>query len=69
MGTGQVIRLTRLNGKGFILNADLIKVLEETPDTVVTLVNGERMVVTEKADEVVALAVEYGRLLRAFRLE
>ena len=64
-----MIRLTRLNGKEFVLNADLIKVLEETPDTVVTLVSGERMVVVEKADEVVARVVEYGKLLRTFRPE
>ena len=64
-----MIRLTRLNGKAFILNADLIKVLEETPDTVVTLINGERMVVTEKSDEIVERVVEYGRLLRTFRQE
>ena len=64
-----MIRLTRLNGKAFVLNADLIKVLEETPDTVVTLINGERMVVTEKSDEIVERVVEYGRLLRTFRQE
>ncbi len=62
-----MIRLTRLNGREFVLNAELIKFLEETPDTVVTLVNGDRVIVTENADVVVERVIEYGRLLRAFR--
>lgn len=65
-GTIEVIQLTRLNGRQFLLNSELIKFLEETPDTVVTLVNNERIVVTETADDIVDRVVEYGRRLRAF---
>jgi len=61
-----VIRLTRLNGRAFLLNADLIKFMEETPDTVITLVNGERFLVTETSDEIVDRVVDYGKRLRAF---
>ena len=61
-----MIRLTRLNGKEFLLNSELIKFLEETPDTVVTLVNGERVVVVESADDVVERVIDFGRRLRAF---
>ena len=61
-----MIRLTRLNGKEFLLNSELIKFLEETPDTVVTLLSGERLVITESADDVVKRVIEYGRSLRAF---
>lgn len=64
-----MIRLTRLNGKGFVLNADLIKYLEETPDTVVTLVGGDRVMVSEKVDEVVDRVIDYGRRLRAIPVE
>lgn len=61
-----MIRLTRLNGRAFLLNADLIKFMEETPDTVITLVNGERFLVTETSDEIVDRVVDYGKRLRAF---
>lgn len=48
-----MIRLSRLNGKEFVLNSDLIQTIEETPDTLVTLVNGEKMMVREKLAEVI----------------
>ena len=48
-----VIKVTRLNGKEFVVNADLIQYLEETPDTIITLVNHEKVVVKEKVDEVI----------------
>jgi len=62
-----LIRLTKLNNSPFVVNADLIKTIEERPDTTVTLVNGETLIVKEKMDEVVARAVEYGRMVRVFR--
>lgn len=61
-----MIRVTRLNGKEFVLNAELIQFIEETPDTVVTLVNHEKIVVKEKMDEVVRRVIEYGRAIRSF---
>lgn len=62
-----MIRLTRLNQSSFIVNADLIKTIEERPDTTITLINGETLIVREKMQEVVARAIEYGRMVRAFR--
>jgi len=59
-----VISLTRLNGKRFVLNAELIRTVEETPDTLITLVSGEHVVVKETLREVVDRVVEYGRILR-----
>lgn len=61
-----MIRLTRLNGRPFVLNAELIKSVEETPDTMILLVNGEQLVVQEKMDEVVRRAIAYVRSVRAF---
>ena len=61
-----MIRLTRLNGRSFILNAEQIKSVEETPDTMILLVNGEQFVVQETMDEVVRRAVDYSRSVRAF---
>ncbi len=54
-----MIRLTRLDGQAFVLNADLIRYVEQRPDTFVTLVSGERIVVAETMEEVVERAVEY----------
>ena len=48
-----MIRLTRLGGSSLFVNADLVQWLESTPDTVVTLVNGEKLVVAEPLSVVV----------------
>lgn len=54
-----MIRLSRLNGKEFILNCELIKYLESTPDTVITLTTGEKLMVHESVDEVVERTMKY----------
>jgi flagellar protein FlbD len=54
-----VLQLTRLGGPVFALNPDLIERAEATPDTVVTLVNGSRYVITESLDELAALIGDY----------
>jgi len=59
-----MIKLTRLSGEEFILNADLISFIESRPDTYITLTTEDRFVVREGADEVVARAVEYARSVR-----
>ena len=61
-----VIVLTRLNDRTIVLNAELIKMIEATPDTVVTLVNGDTILVRESVDEVVAKAVDYQRRVHGF---
>jgi flagellar protein FlbD len=50
-----MIKLTRLSGTVFALNSDLIERVDATPDTVVTLVDGKKYVVTEGLDDVVDL--------------
>ncbi|WP_425618307.1 flagellar FlbD family protein [Anatilimnocola sp. NA78] len=54
-----MIKLTRLDGEPFILNAELIRYIESRPDTFVTLTSGERMIVREPMDEVMLRAVRY----------
>ncbi len=56
-----MIKLTRLGGEGFILNADLIRYVESRPDTFVALTDGDRVVVEESMDEVLRRAIEYQR--------
>ena len=54
-----MIKLTRLDGEVFVLNAELIRYVEARPDTFVTLTTGERMVVRQTMDEVMDLAIRY----------
>jgi len=54
-----VIRTTRLNKTEIVLNADLIEVIEATPDTVITLIDGTRFVVREAPDELVYRIQQY----------
>lgn len=57
-----MITLHRLNGKEFVLNADAIKFVEATPDTVITLVtNDEKFMVKEGVKEVIEKVIEYKR--------
>lgn len=69
-----MIQLTRLSGTTFLLNADLIERVDSTPDTVITLVDGKKYVVSETAAEVVDAIVAFrgeivalGTLLDAVR--
>ncbi|HEY9842284.1 MAG TPA: flagellar FlbD family protein [Candidatus Obscuribacterales bacterium] len=59
-----MIKLTRLDGREFIVNAELIEMFEATPETVVTLtIDKKRMVVRESVDEVWQRIIEYKRLV------
>ena len=59
-----MISVTRLNGQKFVLNAELIRTIEENPDTIVTLISGEHLVVRESSKEIVRRVIEYNRHLR-----
>ncbi len=59
-----MITVTRLNGKPMIVNAELIRSVEENPDTTITLVNGDKFLVRESMRDVVERSIEYGRHLR-----
>ena len=58
-----MIRLTRINHTPFVLNSDLIEHVEVTPDTVISLTNGQKFVVLESSDEVVARVVQFRRAI------
>ena len=59
-----MIELTRLNGRTMMLNSDLIKSAEASPDTMLTLINGEKLIVREEIDAVVEKILAYrARLL------
>jgi flagellar protein FlbD len=54
-----MIQLTRLNNQPLVVNSDLIKFLEHSPDTVLTLVTGEKLVVRETPQEVLQKVVTF----------
>jgi|SRR5579863_1634467 len=59
-----MIELTRLNGRPMVLNSDLIKTAEASPDTMLTLINGEKLIVREPIEEVQEKVLAYrARLL------
>jgi flagellar protein FlbD len=59
-----MITLTRLNGQSFVVNADKIRYIESTPDTLVCCDSGEKLMVRETLAEVTRRAVEYARVIR-----
>jgi len=56
-----VIQLTRLNSQLLAVNSDLIKFVEHAPDTVVTLLNGEKILVRETAEQIIELILQFRR--------
>ncbi|HEX4311524.1 MAG TPA: flagellar FlbD family protein [Acidobacteriaceae bacterium] len=54
-----MIHLTRLNGNPLVVNSELIKYAESSPDTMLTLVNGEKIVVLESCEDVVNRTIAY----------
>ena len=60
-----MIQLTRINHLPLVLNSDLIEHLESTPDTVISLTTGQKMVVRETVEEVVRRVIEFRRLIQA----
>lgn len=54
-----MIRLTRLNGSEFILNAEMIRSVETCPDTIITLFNHETLMVRESVEDVVRRTLTY----------
>ena len=59
-----MITVTRLNGKPLVVNADVIRTIEEHPDTTITLLNGDHIIVKEPMPTIVTKVIDYGRHLR-----
>jgi len=60
-----MIKVTRFNGKEFFVNADLMEFLEATPDTIISLTTGKKLIVKETVDEVIEKIIEFkSRALR-----
>ncbi|WP_089720269.1 MULTISPECIES: flagellar FlbD family protein [Halanaerobium] len=60
-----MIKLTRTSGQNFILNAELILEVQETPDTVITLSNGKKLLVKDSAADIVEKVISYRQKIMA----
>jgi len=63
-----MITVTRLDKRVVVINADLIKMIESTPDTIITFINGDSVIVRDPVDEVVRNAIDYQRQVRGFQV-
>ncbi|HHW56553.1 MAG TPA: flagellar FlbD family protein [Clostridia bacterium] len=54
-----MIYVTRLNNEEFVLNDELIEFIEKTPDTVISLTTGKKIVVKETPDEIIQKVIDY----------
>jgi uncharacterized protein YlzI (FlbEa/FlbD family) len=62
-----MIQLTRLNNQPLVVNSDLIKFIENAPNTVLTLVSGEKVVVLESSEQALEKVVEFRRIIASNR--
>ena len=56
-----MITLTRLNDSEFVVNAEMIEFVEATPDTIITLQSGKKVMVVQPVDQIVEQIIEYRR--------
>lgn len=54
-----MISLSKMNQHTIVINADQIEVIEQTPDTVITLMNGHKYIVTETTEEIINKVIAY----------
>jgi len=61
-----MIKVKRLNDKEFVVNSELIFYLEATPDPVITLTNGQKIVVSDSVDEIIDKVIRYKAKIHMF---
>ena len=64
-----MIEVTRLKGTKIVINAELIEMIEETPDTVITLTSGKKYIVSESGNDIIDLVVDYKRKIHSLGIE
>lgn len=57
-----MVALRKINGKEFVLNADLIESIESTPDTLITLTNGKKLLVQNSLEDIVRKSLKYKQM-------
>ena len=64
-----MIKVTHLNEDTFYVNCELIEQMEETPDTVITMLSGRKLLVAESAEEIINLTIEYKQKINGIRIK
>lgn len=64
-----MIRVNRLNNSEFVINCELIEFIEETPDTVITLTTGKKIVVKDSIDEIIDKVIKFKNNIFIYRLK
>ncbi len=65
-----MVNVTGFDGQQFYINCDLIETIKETPDTVIAISTGKKLIVKESADEIVDRIIEYKKkTLNAISIE
>jgi len=59
-----MIKVKRINGKDFVINYELIEFIEETPDTVITLTTGKKVIVKDSVDEIIAKILSFKKQIK-----
>lgn len=59
-----MIKLTRLDNREMVINADLIETIEATPDSIITLLTGKKIIVKDTVDEIVEKVVKYREVVK-----
>lgn len=67
-GVNFMIKITGMNNKEFVLNADHIEKIEEVPETLITLTNGKKYIVLETVEEVIEEVIRYKNKIVTYRL-
>ncbi len=64
-----MIRVTKLNGDDLIINDDLIEFIETTPDTIISLTDGKKIMVRETPDEIIERVAAFRRMTMNIDIE
>lgn len=63
-----MIKVSHLNKETFYVNCELIEQMEETPDTVITMLSGRKLLVAETAEEIISLTMEFKKKIHGIRV-
>lgn len=64
-----MIRLTRYDGSRFVMSCEVIQYIEQTPDTIITLITGDKIMVKESVDKIIELTIDYRQKIFAGALQ
>ena len=64
-----MIEITKMNDSKITVNAEMIEIVEETPDTVITLTSGKKLIAKESRREICDKVIEYRRKISFVELE